>query len=127
MPHLTRLPCELIGLVLRSLNNVSDLLPSILTCRQLYFAFKANLRIPGEVLQGQIGPTLTPYAVAVVEAARLHRKDENAVQNLIKSLYNPESLELMGRLRTVSLGLAVKMARTHAVILRFANQYATVA
>jgi hypothetical protein len=128
MSTIENLPMELIAAVLQKLDNVHSLLSSLLTCRAFYTSFQeySNL-IRGEVLRRQLTPALIPYSVAVMEASRIPRPHSDAsIQALLATLYDePEELVTPARFNTIPESYLLEMIRTHVIIERFVNDYAT--
>jgi hypothetical protein len=125
MPLITSLPCEVIAGVLRNLDNVSYLLPSILTCRHFYSSFKENPGLELDILRRQVTPALLPYSIAVMEASQLPRpRTAASIQSLLDTLYNEPAL-LVSRARKMPLDTVLKMGRTHDIIESLAVGFAS--
>lgn len=124
MASFTRLPCEIIISILRELNDVRFLLPSLLSCRHVYSCFKENPGVAAEILQRQIPPAIIPYSVAVLEASRLSPRDETLVHELLETLYTQPS-KFTERLRTMPVPLLTRMGHIHRVIHDLATDFAS--
>ncbi|KAI5863973.1 hypothetical protein GGS23DRAFT_596457 [Durotheca rogersii] len=124
MSSITKLPCEVIVLVLRDLGNMRSLLPCLLTCRYFYSCFRENPGVAADILRQQVTPALIPYSIAALEASRLNPRTGAAVQELLETLYTEPS-KLADRLRTMSVPLLAKMGNmheaTHSLATTFAN------
>ena len=122
---ITDLPCELIASFLRSLDSIDSLLPSLLTCRPFYMAFKQHPDIIPGIIKQQIPPALLPYSVTVLEASRLpHPLTEASIQELVGAVYD-EPAKLVARVQTMAIPDLKEMGRTHDVIQTLVTDFAT--
>ncbi|KAH8163994.1 hypothetical protein CIB48_g4274 [Xylaria polymorpha] len=121
MPIVTDLPCEVIAGVLRGLDDVRFLLPTILACRHLYASYKEYPSVAFDILCRQIGPALLPYSIATFEASRLPKPHTpSSVQQLLDALYNDPG-SLVCRLRGRPLSVLGEVAQTHETIEKHAS------
>ncbi|KAI0113955.1 hypothetical protein GGR51DRAFT_556452 [Nemania sp. FL0031] len=114
MPAITELPCEVLCLILRNLDNVG---PTLLTCRYVHECFKEYQMV---IVCRQITPTLIPYSVAVVEAwCQRHLSPER----FARISFNTKDHSSL--LRSMPTGLVRMMAHTHHMIHNLVADFAT--
>ncbi|KAI1385952.1 uncharacterized protein F4822DRAFT_414582 [Hypoxylon trugodes] len=124
MSTLTEMPCEIIISVLRELDDVRFLLPSLLTCHYVYSCFKQNPGVAVDILQRQIHLAIIPYSVAVLEATRLDPRYDTDVYELLGTLYTEPS-KFTERLRTMPVPLLARMGHVYELIHTFATEFAS--
>jgi hypothetical protein len=73
MPPITGLAYKVIAGVLRKLNNVWFLLPTILICHHFYLLYKKSPSAILNILQQQIILALLPYAITASKASCLFK------------------------------------------------------
>ncbi|KAI1194216.1 hypothetical protein F5X97DRAFT_311726 [Nemania serpens] len=124
MPAITELPCEVIASIIRNLDNLRFLPPTLLACRHFYTSFKQYNGIEAAIFRRQVTPDLVPYSIAVLEASRLPRPYvEDSVRGLLDGLHDQRP-RLAARLPTMPTSLVRRMARTHDVIHGLATDFA---
>jgi hypothetical protein len=124
MPSITALPYEIVAEILKNLDHLRSLGPAVLACRHFYASFKASHGIDAAILRRQIPSSLLPYAVAVMEAARLPRPLlAVSVVSLLDEL-DSKPTHLAARLSTLPTSLLWKMGRTHDAIHAMASDFA---
>ncbi|KAH6618377.1 hypothetical protein B0J18DRAFT_437206 [Chaetomium sp. MPI-SDFR-AT-0129] len=125
MPSITQLPCEVVGLVLKSLDHPRYLCSALLTCRHFYSSFKESHGVRTSILRHQVTPALLPYAVAVAEAAQLPRPLSSAsISSLLDELYKTPA-RLAARMSTLPASTVQSMSLTHDTIHTLAMDFAT--
>ncbi len=123
MPSITELPCEIVAIILSSLDHPRDLLPALLTCHHFYMSFKESHGVAASILRQQITPALLPVAVAVMEASRLPRPFvDTAVLGLLDELYRSPA-RLAARVSALPLLVVQKMSRIHDAVHALATDF----
>ncbi|KAI1149476.1 hypothetical protein F4825DRAFT_464112 [Nemania diffusa] len=125
MTPITSLPCEVIAGVLRKLDHVQSLLPSVLTCQHFYSSYKESPSLALDILQRQVGPALLPYSIALSEASRMPKpRSKSSISQLLDTLYN-DPHALTRRARDIPFPALMQMGRTHDLVKKFANEFAS--
>ncbi|KAH8655248.1 hypothetical protein BX600DRAFT_515083 [Xylariales sp. PMI_506] len=123
MPRITGLPVELVASILRKLDNIRDLPPSLLTCKHFYHSVSENPGIAQDILTRQIHPALLPYTVAVYEASRLARPCTPASARELLHLLYDEPAQLEARINTMRLADLVGLGYLNDIIQTLATDF----
>lgn len=123
MRGILNLPCEVVGSVLRSFDNVHCLLPALLTCRHFYASFQETPGVAATVLRRQVDPKRLPFSIAILEASNLpHPRSPVLVKALLDKLYH-RSDELAAQASIIPTRDILMLGRVHDVIESLATDF----
>lgn len=125
MTGITSLSCEIVASILRNLDNVRFLTPTLLACRHFYSSFKESPSIELEILRRQIPSDLLPESVALMEVSRLPRPyTASSIRGLLKDLYQ-ERDQMSNEIGLLPLSFILRMGYNydiiHSLVMEFAK------
>ncbi|KAI0517823.1 hypothetical protein F5B22DRAFT_645527 [Xylaria bambusicola] len=121
MARITDLPCEIVVAVYRQLGHIRFLLPCVLTCRHLYYSYKAYPSLGIEFLVHQVSRDLLPYSIAAYKVSHSPTPYTRlTILELLRTL-NHSPQVLIDRLRDYPLIALVKIEQTHNQVEKYIN------
>ncbi|KAH7022154.1 hypothetical protein EDB80DRAFT_628843 [Ilyonectria destructans] len=124
MPGITNLPCEIVASILRNLDNVRFLTPTLLACRHFYSSYKESPGIELEILRRQIPSALFPESVALMEVSRLpHPYTASSIRPLLKDLYQ-EPDQMSNEIGSLPLPSILRIGYNHDIIHSLVMEFA---
>ncbi|KAI1114955.1 hypothetical protein F5Y14DRAFT_461052 [Nemania sp. NC0429] len=136
MSQIDSLPLELAAIILRNLDDICDLTPTLLSHMRFYRAFYEywpRTRIDRIIILKQIDPGLLPVAIANVEASHRTYTDSDDHVREVKGIYDTifvEPQELIDHLKDVGAMPTrdlIQMGRIHNYIGHFVQDYSSTA
>lgn len=124
MTSITKIPCKIIGEVLKNLDDLNSLTSALLTCRHFHTAYCESHGVEAAIISRQITPALLPYSVVIVQDDASLSLPENALDLLDDLRTKPTShwVQTMAALSKTDLR---KMSRLHDIVHTMATEYAT--